>query len=313
MKNMPFVACVSLALLGESLAAQQAPQGQSGPGPQRVMRQMRPPPPVMTGARADVEIQLVGGMPTITAMVNGRGPYRFGVDTGASGYLRVTPAFAEALGLQPVGEALAGDPSGRNPVRVSLYRVDNLAFGGLTFLGVSTSALTLVSPRLAGLDGIIGIGFFEALLLTIDYGRLRLTAGPGALPAANGRDVVEISYDRGGLISLPLAIGDALHQVHLDTGNTRYPLFMPADSIAGLPTRGEPRGIGTARTVSQEIALQAIGLAAPVRVGATALPLTDVGFPAVAPVGNLGSLALATMALTIDYPNRRLRIVPSRQ
>jgi predicted aspartyl protease len=298
----------ALAVSVPALAQQPPPQG---PQPQRVMRQMRPPPPARTGERADVALRLVAGMPTITAMVNGRGPYRFGVDTGASGYLRVSPELAAALGLEQVGEARAGDPSGRNPISIPVYRVESLAFGGLTYSGISTTPLTLRPPGLAEIDGIIGIGFFETLLLTIDYGGLRLSAGPGALPA-DGRDVVEISYDRGGLISMPLTIGETVHQVHLDTGNTRFPLFMPAESIAALPTRGEAREIGRARTVSQEVSLQAIDLAAPVRVGGTLLPVTAAGFPALGSVGNIGSQALATMAVTVDYANRRLRIVPSR-
>jgi hypothetical protein len=298
---------IALSLLAATAAGAQPPQ------PQPMVRMMRPPPPTMTGERADIDIRLVEGLPTILATVNGRGPYRFGIDTGAAGYLRVTPALAEALGLAPVGQALAGDPSGRNPVRVPVYRVDSLAFGGLAFAQISTTALTLPGPRLAGVDGIIGIGFFENLLLTIDYGRLRLRAGPGALPAADGRDVVEISYDRGGLVSLPLGVGTAVHQVHLDTGNTRYPFFMPAEAIASLPTRGTARSIGVAHTVSQEIQLQAIDLAAPVSVGATRLAVTDVGFPSAAATGNIGSLALRGMAVTVDYANRRLRIVPSRR
>lgn len=301
---------VALAALVPA-AAQEAPQPQAG-GP-RLLRRVAAPPPQMTGERAEVPVALVAGMPTISAMVNGRGPYRFGVDTGASGYLRVTPALAQAIGLRQTGEARAGDPSGGATVAVPIYAVESLSFGGLTYRGVSTTAIDLPGPRLAGVDGIIGIGFFQNMLLTIDYGRLRLAAGPGALPAANGRDVIAFTPERGGLIAFPLAIGDGVHQVHLDTGNSRYPLFMPAAAIAGLPTRGAPRDIGRARTVSREIALQAIGLAAAVRVGTTVLPITDVGYPAVASVGNIGSLALRDMAVTIDYPNRRLRIVPSRR
>jgi hypothetical protein len=297
---------IALSLLAATAAGAQPPQ------PQPMVRMMRPPPPVMTGERADLDIQLVESMPTILATVNGRGPYRFGIDTGAPSYLRVTPALASALGLEPVGQALTGDPSGRNPVRVPVYRVDSLGFGGLTYSGISTTALNLPNPRLADLDGIIGIGFFEQLLLTIDYGRLRLSAAPGALPAADGREVVDATLDRGVLISVPLSIGGTVHQVHLDTGNTRHPFFMPADSIAALPTRGAARSIGVAHTVSQELQLQAIDLAVPVSVGATRLPITDVGFPAVASAGNIGSQALAGMAVTVDYANRRVRIVPSR-
>ncbi len=299
------VACIAIVLLAAPLAAQ-PPQG-SGP---RMVRRAPSPPPQRTGERADVEMRLVNGMPTIEATVNGRGPYRFGVDTGASGYLRVTPALAAALALQPVGQALASDPSGGNPLPIPIYRVDNLAFGGLGYAGVSTTSITLGGP-LAGVDGIIGIGFFEQLLLTIDYPRGRLAAGPGALPAANAADVLDFTVERG-LITIPLRIGDQVHRVHLDTGNTRHPFFMPAAAIPALPTRGEARGIGVARTVSREVPLQEIDLAAPVRAGATVLPVTAVAFPAVAAAGNIGSLALQAMAVTVDQANRRVRIAPSR-
>ncbi len=312
-KRLKLGACVSIALLAGPLAAQQPQPGQPaqpGGGP-RMVRRAAAPPPQMAGERAEVEMRLVAGMPTITAMVNGRGPYRFGVDTGAPGYLRVTSALAAALGLEPVGQALAGDPSGTNLSRIPLYRVDSLAFGDLRFAGISTTPITLPNPALAELDGIIGISFFQALLLTIDYPRGRLVAAPGALPAADGADVVDFTIDRGALITIPLRIGDTLHQVHLDTGNTRHALFMPAAAIGGLPTRGAARSIGVARTVSQEIPLHEIDLAAPVRIGATALPVTAVAYPAVATLGNVGSRALQAMAVSVDQRNRRVRIVPS--
>ena len=56
-------------------------------------------------------------------------------------------------------------------------------------------------------DGIIGVGFFERLLLTVDFGRRRLSAGPGALPEADGRDVLPVTFDRS-LPSLPVRVGD---------------------------------------------------------------------------------------------------------
>ncbi|MEA3030487.1 MAG: hypothetical protein QOG13_1812 [Sphingomonadales bacterium] len=307
MTSFKWIACASLALLAGSLPAQEPPQG-SGP---RMVRRAAAPPPQRTGERADVAMRLVNSMPTIGAMVNGRGPYRFGIDTGAPGYLRVTPALAAALGLQPVGEALMGDPSGGGTTRIPIYRVDSLAFGGLSYGGVSTTSIALAGP-VAGLDGIIGIGFFQDLLLSLDYPGGRLGAGPGALPAANGADIVDFTLDRGALITIPLGVGDTLHQVHLDTGNTRHAFFMPADAIAALPTRGTARSIGVARTVSREIPLQEIDLAAPVRAGTTRLPVTAVAWPAVASLGNIGSLALQNMVVTVDQANRRVRIAPGR-
>jgi predicted aspartyl protease len=308
----PVLRAAVAALLPAALLVAAPLQAQPAPGggqPQPAIRMMRPPPPQLTGERADLPMELVENLPTVLATVNGQGPFRFGVDTGAAGYLRVTPALAQKLGLAQVGEALAADPSGRNPVRVPIYRAERLQLGGLTFTGVSASALSVSRPRI---DGIIGISFFEPLLLTIDFGALRLTAEKGALPPANGKDVVELTLDRGVLPTVPLTVGTSVQRVHLDTGNTRYPFFMPADAIASLPTTGTPRDIGVAHTVSQEIQLKAVGLAAPVSIGATRLPVTDVGFPSAGPTGNIGSLALRTMAVTIDTANRRVRVVPSR-
>lgn len=299
--------------LGAALSMATAAMAQeppAGPGPQRVVRQMRPPPPAMTGERADLPMELVSGMPVIVATVNGRGPYRFGIDTGAAGYLRLSPALAQALALAQVGEAMAGDPSGRNPTRIPVYRVDNLSFGGLTFSAVSTTPLPDLGPRGPQIDGIIGVGFFEHLLLTLDYGGRRFSAGPGALPPADGHDVLEVTFDRT-LPSIPVRVGDREFRLHLDTGNSVRPLSMPADVVATLPTRGEPQSAGRARTVSQEIELKTIELAVPVSVGATRLPVTSVGYPSPAPPGNLGSPALQTMAVTLDYANARVRIVPS--
>lgn len=292
-----------------------APGGQSQArpdGPQAVRRMAAPSPPRRTGERADIEIELIEGVPVIAATVNGRGPYRFIVDTGAAGYLVVKPSLAAALNLRQIGEAMSGDPSGANLRRVPLYNAESVRFGGFTFSGVLTTAIDLPNPRLASLDGIVGIRFFQDLLLTIDFGRRQLTAAPGSLPAANGREIVDVTLDRGALITLPLRVGRDVHSVHLDTGNSRFPFFMPADAIAALPTSGTARSIGAARTVSQEIHLQAIDLAAPVSIGTIRLPaVAAVAYPSVAPVGNIGSQALRNMVVTLDYANRRLRIGPS--
>lgn len=293
---------VSIALL----AAPAALQAQPPPGGPQMVRRMAPPPPVMTGERADLAMDIGQGIPIVTAMVNGRGPYRFGVDTGAQGHARISAGLAAALGLTPVGQALAADPSGLNRRAVPLYRLDRLTVGGLDFTGVTAGELTLAD----GLDGILGLALFDDLLLTLDYGSGRFTAARGAL-AQGAAGTLDYVPGRGGLVQVPVRIGDVEIMPHLDSGAGRAGIALPRDRIAAIATRGAPRVVGRARTVSQEFEISAVDLAAPVRVGSLTLPITSVTFPSPSPTGVLGSAALQGLAVTVDQKNRRVRIVPS--
>ncbi|HET9952194.1 MAG TPA: serine hydrolase, partial [Candidatus Eisenbacteria bacterium] len=59
----------------------------------------------------EVPMSMATHLPAVEVMVNGKGPYRFAIDTGGSGAARVDSAFAAALGLPVVGEVWGGDPS----------------------------------------------------------------------------------------------------------------------------------------------------------------------------------------------------------
>jgi len=61
-------------------------------------------------------------LPVIEVMVNGRGPFRFGVETG-SPFIAAREGFGAKAGLVSAGET-AGIPS---------YRVDSITFGGASF------------------------------------------------------------------------------------------------------------------------------------------------------------------------------------
>lgn len=279
--------------------------------PQPQMRRMAPPPPAaVTGENADVPMIRIGdaAIPVVTVQVNGKGPYRFAVDTGAQGHARVSPKLAQALGLVAVGQAMAGDPSGRNPRRIPLYRLDRIELGGLVFSGATAGETQLPGP-LGELDGVLGIDLFADLLLTVDYGRGRLGAERGTLPASDERKVFAYPADPRGIM-LPLSIGGESFQAVLDTGNSRQGLFVTEDLLARLPTKGEKQPRGIARTVSQQIPISAQALAAPVKLGPLTLPIQEVGFPALG-VPNLGSPGLAGYAITVDQKNRRVRVTPS--
>jgi Aspartyl protease len=126
---------------------------QDHPPATRMESRARPAAPAVSGDRANIEMQDV---PTVMVTVNGRGPYRFGIDTGAQGHARVSTALVTELGLWPVGEIISGDPSGQNPQTLPVYRLDTLVLGDLTFTG-GTAELSLAD----GIDGMRGLDLFN--------------------------------------------------------------------------------------------------------------------------------------------------------
>lgn len=283
------------------------PEGASPDGaPRRVVRNT-PPPVVRVGDSAALPIEFIGGMPTVQLMIDGKGPFRFGIETGFPGNLRLTPGVVERAGLRQVGEGLTADPSGKNPRPIAIYRAGKVTLGGITWQDIDAGTMALVPDKLVGLDGLIGTNLFRDLLLSVDYGNARMSLSAGSL--ADGPGVVPVTRE-GGLLTVPIMIGDKVHRVHFDTGNTRHPLFMPEAAIAALPTAGEAYPIGKARTVSQEIVLSAKKLTAPVTLGGSKLKVTEVAWPSIA-AGNVGSLALTGQAFTLDLANNRLKVAPS--
>jgi Aspartyl protease len=270
---------------------------------------VQPPPPATVGDRADIEMDVGEGIPTASVEVNGRGVFRFGIDTGAQGYARVSARLADELGLTPTGEVMTTDPSGINRRSMPVYDLDKLSFGGLTFRDVTAERLQLAD----GLDGMLALGLFQQLLLTLDYGRSRLIAELGALPDADGAMVLNYIPGPEGSVQVPIRIGDLQTVLNLDTGAARVGMALPPEKLKQIATRGEPRVIGRTQTIGQDFEVSSIDLVVPVAFGALTLPITAATFPSPDRIGVIGSAALRMTAVTIDQRNRRVRIVPSER
>lgn len=298
-------ACLASAALSQPPQAPQPGQGpqmrQPGNGPVLVrrMRGAPTPPPASIGESARVPMSFDRAMPVVEVMIGGRGPYRFGIDTGAQGHGRIAPALAQELGLTVSGQSIAGDGSGRTETR-QRYRADRLALGGLTFQGVELTELNDPGGRLVGVQGILGLDLFARHLLTLDYAGRTVMVARGALPDN------ALHFDGEGAILLQLSIGGIMLPARLDTGNSLAPLLVPAALVERLPASGPARRLGQARTALSTVDIMEVPVSAPVRVGDTALPITAIAYPALGDVGNLGSRALQTGAVVIDQANRRI-------
>jgi len=248
-----------------------------------------------------------GGFLVVNVMLNGKGPFRFGIDTGAPGPVRLDKAVAEQLGVKPHRVEIEGDGSGQNDHEVPVIRVNSLQMGSF-----KTDKLEANINDLRGrgfdLDGIFGMDAFKNHILTLDYGKAIVAVDKGQLPPSNGRDIVDYTLTPDGLIIVELAIGKLSFKAVLDTGQVIASLFAP-EQVAQAIGCGAPREAGKARTVSNEYATYENDVCAPVRIGTTVLPVTKVRHPAVSEELNLGGKAMEGGILRLDQRNKRLQII----
>ena len=120
----------------------------------------------------DVPLHTVDGFPTVPLWINGRGPYPFLVDTGATPGVCVSPALARELGLRRlIGSVRVGTPAGRD-VHVARTRVRDVRLGGASFEGVPA---VILDPGHPGFVGIAGMGLFHRGVVTFDFPQGRLS------------------------------------------------------------------------------------------------------------------------------------------
>ncbi|HKQ57493.1 MAG TPA: retropepsin-like aspartic protease, partial [Candidatus Eisenbacteria bacterium] len=257
---------------------------------------------------AEVEMTRSGHLPAVQVMINGQGPFRFAIDTGAGGAARLDSALAAKLGLETVGQVRSGDPSGRNTRMMNLVRLASVEIGGARFEGLNAAVRDYNEGRMGEpIDGILGFALFKECLFTLDYPRNRLRIERGTLPPANGKQVIAFSADRG-IPAIRLQVDSLWVSADVDAGSPGG-FTLPASYSARLPLAGAPRVVGHARTVSNEFEITAAELKGSVRLGGFDFPGATIGFQPVFPVGNVGSGVLKDFRVTFDQKNSRMRLV----
>jgi hypothetical protein len=147
-----------------------------------------------------------GGVPIVDVTINGRGPFKFVVDTGAPGPLRLDSKIADALGLKAIRYESEGDGSGANEFKVPVVPIDRLGLGRFSKAELEANVMDL-RGRGFDFDGVFGMDAFADHVLTIDYARGTLGVGAGSLPPANGKDIFDYELTEDGLIKVPVTIG----------------------------------------------------------------------------------------------------------
>jgi predicted aspartyl protease len=142
-----------------------------------------------------------GGAVIVPVLVDGRGPYSFLVDTGAT-HSVLQKAVVRELGLEVVARMAVVTPVGTESREV--VRVGRLAVGPATVEGILVSVVDGGRLAMDGsrFDGILGQNFLSRFDYTIDYRGRRLVWG-ATEPAANDQRFVLHRNEGRFLVELP--------------------------------------------------------------------------------------------------------------
>jgi len=147
--------------------------------------------------------------------INGRGPFRLVLDTGAT-RSAITAGVAARLGLplQQDGSTLLHGVTGK--ATVATVHVDTLAVGELL---LEPRTMPIVPDALGGAEGVLGTeGLFDKRIL-IDFRNDRITIRRSHRePAPSGFVTIPVEFIRGHLMVVAARIGGVAVKAIIDTG-----------------------------------------------------------------------------------------------
>jgi CubicO group peptidase (beta-lactamase class C family) len=265
-------------------------------------RKAEGPEEVLIGGRVDIPMAIESHLPVIEAKVNGKGPYRFVVDSGFGQSMEVSAELAQTLALPVVGEAIAADPSGKNSRNVRILHAESIDIGAAHFGSVDVAQRR---PGMDRADGVIGLPLFATLLVTFDYPKGRLRIDGGKLPAADGAHILDYTAEHG-VPTIEIDVAGQTVKTDIDSGSPAE-VSLPLSVAKSLPLGEEPKVAGHGRTPGNEFDIYSAPLTGEVHVGQIALVNPRLDFVELFPDGNLGYRFLKNLTVTFDPANHRVR------
>ena len=113
----------------------------------------------------------------------------------------------------------------------------------------STQRITKDYPEV---DGFLGFALFTEYLLTLDYPAMQVRLARGALPKANGADILPFEIENR-IPVIEVAVGKLRMKAHVDSGNFVAGFILPEDVVEQLTLLSEPVTVGRARSVTNKI------------------------------------------------------------
>jgi predicted aspartyl protease len=150
-------------------------------------------------------------------MIDGKGPYRFIVDTGAS-HSTSAPQLASALGLDPSSADTLQVHGITGSADVPSVPIRRLEAGDLI---IADTRLPVVwAPLMAGADGILGVAGLKGKRILVDFRHNRVTISRSITASAlAGYDRVPARLLEDGLLAVTARVGGVRVDAIIDTGS----------------------------------------------------------------------------------------------
>lgn len=256
----------------------------------------------LADALVHVPFETVDGRIYVQARVNGRGPFRFAIDTGASGMGRADTSLVTLLGLSMHGEATTSD--GVKSASVATTRLDSLELGGVVRRDLEVIARDYNSRNApdAVFSGIIAREFFSDGLLVIDYPGKTLSFSREQRLPVSGDNV--LSYERA--FRVPVSIGALQTVGHLDTGANIS--FVLPQALYEKVAAGPLEQAGRAQLTNGRIDTGRATVRGPIRVGEISASDVEVRVSAQFPELLVGAHALQDAVVLIDQRSKSVAV-----
>jgi predicted aspartyl protease len=250
-----------------------------------------------------VPLEIVHGKPYVMVMVNGKGPFRFVIDTGTGAQALVTPELAGELGLPSIGEARLTDPSGQGSERSPIVLVQSLRVADVEFTAIG--AILHPLPREdADCQGLLGFALFRNYLLTLDYPAQRMTLAQGSLVPDGGYNVLPMRI-QDGVPVFTLHLDGVQIEAQLDSGGIG--LSLPEPVAARLRFDVDPTLFANSESVATRFQIKAGVLGADVNLGRYTFTHPFVEVNPVFPLANFGACPMQQFAITFDQVDLLVR------
>jgi predicted aspartyl protease len=250
------------------------------------------------------------GKPYVMVTINGKGPFRFVIDTGTGGDALVTPELAAELGLPTVGHATLSDPSGQGAKRAPIVLLDTLEVAGVKFPGVRAVSHPFFAEA-GTCEGLLGFTLFRDYLLTLDFPNRLVTLTDGALAPDGGKSVLPFRMPDGVPIAILKVDGLQPVEAQLDSGGGG--LVLPEKLAAHLKYDIDPVVFANGRSVSARFEMKAAKLASDVKLGRYTFTHPVVEIHPAFPLVNFGSPPMQIFAITFDQKNLLVRFTANQR